>query len=72
MKKSILQMYACIGFLITMTSCMTPYHTKYQAKNLKSFNKSHNYMRHNVSPRERGDYNDKSVRQQTRKTLYGN
>jgi hypothetical protein len=68
MKKSILQMYACIGFLITIASCTVPYHTK----NLKSFNKSHNYVRHNVSPRERGDYNDKSVRQQTRKTLYGN
>lgn len=67
MKKLIL-----LIIVVSMASCIAPWHTKHQARTMRHISRPHHYRDRNVSPRHRGDYNDKSVRKQTRKALYGN
>ena len=57
--------------VLSMASCIAPYHTRHQARTMRHISRPHHYRDHKVSPRHRGDYNDKAVRKETRKALYG-
>ena len=62
-----------LGLIIVllMASCIAPWHTKHQARTMRNISRPHHYRERPVSPRHRGDYNDKTVRKETRKSLYG-
>lgn len=57
--------------VLSMVSCITPWNTKHQARTMRNISRPHHYRERPVSPRHRGDYNDKTVRKETRKSLYG-
>ena len=66
--------------VLSMASCIAPYHTKHQARTMRNISKprygSSNggpfHINHSTSPRKRGDYNHPAVRKQTRKSLQQN
>jgi hypothetical protein len=58
--------------VLSMASCIAPYHTKHQARTIRNISRPHHYRERPVSPRHRGDYNHPAVRKQTRKSLQQN
>ena len=67
MKKLILLL-----LVVSMASCIAPYHTRHQARTMRHIAKPKHYRDHNVSPHHRGDYRHPAVRKQTRKALIQN
>jgi hypothetical protein len=57
--------------VLSMASCIAPWNTRHQARTMKNISRPHHYRDHTVLPRQRGDYRDKTVRKETRKSLYG-
>jgi len=55
--------------VLSMASCIAPYHTKHQARTMRNISRPHHYRDRNVSPHQRGDYRHPAVRKQTRKAL---
>jgi len=66
MKKLLLLL---LFIVLSMASCIAPYHTKHQARTMRNISRPHHYRDRNVSPHQRGDYRHPAVRKQTRKAL---
>jgi hypothetical protein len=64
--------------VVSMASCVAPYHTKHQSKTIRNISRPHYglsrnapfHINHNVPVRKQGDANDKTVRKQTRRSLH--